>query len=307
LCNYPSLGIAVSALDFYDPTEIGIPIAVNGFIVAPFFRLNKFSLNYDLGFGVTFNWKSFNPLTNKYNVAIGAGEAFMSTAGLNLEYALTAHIDISGGASFSHFSNGAIKLPNFGINAIAPKVSLKYNFYDRPKFIKHEIPKFDTKSEWVISAFAGIKNVIYDSLDVAISEKYEGMFFPVYGFSALFNRQISYYSKIGIGMTINYNESINTQVAVDNNEVVDIDGRLLDGFQVSIYPSYELCVDKISIVLQPAFYILRKNTKNQSPVFHQRIMLKYHITDQIFGGITLRDYSIHADFVEWTLGYRFSK
>ena len=279
LCNYPTWGIALSALDFYDPSEIGIPITVNGFFVAPFFRLNKLSLNYDLGFGVTFNWKSYNPLTNKYNVAIGAGEAFMSTAGLNLEYALTDHIDISGGASFSHFSNGAIKLPNFGINAIAPKVSLKYNFYERPKFIKHEIPKFDTKSEWVISAFAGIKNVIYDSLDVAISEKYEGMFFPVYGFSALFNRQISYYSKIGIGMTINYNESINTQVAVD----------------------------KISIVLQPAFYILRKNTKNQSPVFHQRIMLKYHITDQIFAGITLRDYSIHADFVEWTLGYRISK
>ena len=307
LCNYPTWGIALSALDFYDPSEIGIPITVNGFFVAPFFRLNKLSLNYDLGFGVTFNWKSYNPLTNKYNVAIGAGEAFMSTAGLNLEYALTDHIDISGGASFSHFSNGAIKLPNFGINAIAPKVSLKYNFYERPKFIKHEIPKFDTKSEWVISAFAGIKNVIYDSLDVAISEKYEGMFFPVYGFSALFNRQISYYSKIGIGMTINYNESINTQVAVDNNEVVDIDGRLFDGFQVSIYPSYELCADKISIVLQPAFYILRKNTKNQSPVFHQRIMLKYHITDQIFAGITLRDYSIHADFVEWTLGYRISK
>ena len=128
ICNYPTWGVAVSALDFYDPSEIGIPIAVNGFINAPIFRLNRLSLNYDLGFGITFNWKSFNPLTNKYNVAIGAGEAFMSTAGLNLEYALTDHIDISGGAAFSHFSNGAIKLPNFGINAIAPKVSLKYNF-----------------------------------------------------------------------------------------------------------------------------------------------------------------------------------
>ncbi|MFT3751961.1 MAG: acyloxyacyl hydrolase [Paludibacter sp.] len=307
ICNYPTWGIAVSALDFYDRNEIGIPIAVNGFINAPIFRLNRLSLNYDLGFGITFNWKSFNPLTNQYNVAIGAGEAFMSTAGLNLEYALTNHIDIAGGAVFSHFSNGAIKLPNFGINAIAPKISLKYNFYERPKFIKHDIPKFTPHNEWVFSTFAGMKNIIYDSMNVSLSEKYKGMFFPVYGVSALFNRQIGYCSKIGIGMTVNYNESINAQVAVDNNQLVDIDGRFIDAFQVSIYPSYEICADRISVVLQPAFYVLRKTSKNQSPVFHQRIMIKYHITDQIFAAITLRDYSMHADFVEWTLGYRISK
>jgi hypothetical protein len=307
LCNYPSWGVSVNALDFFNSAEIGIPIAVHGFINAPIYRYNRFALNYEFGFGITFNWKSFNPLTNKYNVAIGAGEAFMSDAGMNVSYELTDHIDLVGGASFSHFSNGAIKLPNFGINAIAPKISLKYNFYERPKFIKREVPKFTPHNEWVFSTFAGMKNIIYDSMNVSLSEKYKGMFFPIYGISALFNRQISYSSKIGIGMTVNYNESINAQVAVDNNKLVDVDGKLLDGFQVSIYPSYEICADKISVVLQPAFYIIRKASKNQSPVFHQRIMIKYHITDQIFAGITLRDYSMHADFVEWTLGYRISK
>jgi len=212
-----------------------------------------------------------------------------------------------GGASFTHFSNGAIKLPNFGINALAPKVSLKYNFYERPKYIKHKIPTFDTHNEWIISTFAGMKNVIYDSLDVNVTERYKGVFFPVYGISAIFNRQIDYFTKIGLGMTLNYNESINAQVAVDNGQIVDIDGPFINGFQVSIYPSVEFCADKISVVLQPAFYILRKKTRNQSPVFHQRIMIKYHISDNVFAGITLRDYNMHADFVEWTLGYRISK
>lgn len=307
LCNYPSWGVSFNALDFYNKKEIGFPIAVLGFINAPIVRSGRLALNYEFGFGVTFNWKSFNPLTNKYNVAIGAGQAFMSDAGLNISYELTDHIDLVGGASFSHFSNGAIKLPNFGINAIGPKVSLKYNFYNRPKYIKHEIPKFTPKNEWIVSTFAGMKNVIYDSLNVSVSEKYKGAFFPVYGVSVLFNRQISYSSKIGIGMTLNYNESINAQVAVDNNKITDVDGPLINGVQVSVYPSYEVCADKVSLVLQPAFYILRKSSKNQSPVFHQRVMIKYHISDKVFAAITLRDYSMHADFVEWTLGYRFSK
>ena len=307
LCNYPSWGVSVNVLDFFNSSEIGNPIAVHGFINAPIFRYNRIAFNYEFGFGLTFNWKSFNPLTNQYNVAIGAGQAFMSDAGLNVSYELTDHLDLIGGASFTHFSNGAIKLPNFGINALAPKVSLKYNFYERPKYIKHKIPTFDTHNEWIISTFAGMKNVIYDSLDVNVTERYKGVFFPVYGISAIFNRQIDYFTKIGLGMTLNYNESINAQVAVDNGQIVDIDGPFINGFQVSIYPSVEFCADKISVVLQPAFYILRKKTRNQSPVFHQRIMIKYHISDNVFAGITLRDYNMHADFVEWTLGYRISK
>jgi hypothetical protein len=89
-----------------------------------------------LGFGATFNWQAFNPLTNKYNVAIGAGESFLIDAGLNFDYQLTNRINLSLGFSLTHFSNGALKKPNFGINTIAPKVSLKYNFRDIPEFIK---------------------------------------------------------------------------------------------------------------------------------------------------------------------------
>lgn len=307
LCNYPEWGIGVKIIDFYDRNEIGMPIAIFGTLEAPFLRVSKFSFNYELGFGLTFNWKAFNPITNQYNVAIGAGQAFMSTAGLNLTYETEYHLDVIAGVNFSHYSNGAIKLPNFGINAFGPKVGVKYNFFDRPKYVKKPIPAFKSRNEWTISTFFAIKNLIFDSVNIDILEKYEGVFFPVFGVSGLYNRQISHFSKIGVGMTFNFNESINAQIQIQNNELEDIDGPFLDKLQLSIYPSYELCIDKISIQLQPAFYIYRKEYKNQSPVFHQRINLKYQITDNIFAGITLRDYSFHADFVEWTLGYKFNK
>ena len=59
------------------------------------------------------------------------------------------------------------------------------------------------------------------------------------------------------------------------------------------------------MILQPAFYIYRKEMKNQTPVFHQRIGLKYHFTKNLFAGITLRDYDFHvSDFIEWNIGYR---
>jgi len=305
LYKYPNWGIGVSVIDFHNPEEIGVPLAFYGFFNAPFKRWQKVSFNYEMGFGATFNWKSFNPVNNKYNIAIGAGVSFQIDAGLNLHYNLTNRIELVSGFSLTHYSNGALKKPNFGINTIAPEVGLKYNFYDRPAFHKQEVPIFIKKNEWLFSAFGGAKNVIFDSVNIDIREKYEGVFFPVFGISTTYNRQISYMSKIGAGMTFSYDGSVNAQIAVYNNELDPVDSPLSDKIQISIYPSYELVIDKLSVIIQPAFYIYRKSFKDQSPVFHQRIGIKYHISDNIFAGITLRDYSFHvSDFIEWTLAYR---
>ncbi|MDA3906244.1 MAG: acyloxyacyl hydrolase [Bacteroidales bacterium] len=305
LYNYPNWGIGVSAYDFYNPEEIGTPIAFYGFFNAPFKRWNKLTFNYEFGFGATFNWKSFDPVSNKYNIAIGAGQSFLIDVGLNLQYNLTKHLGIETGFSLTHFSNGALKKPNKGINTIAPKISLKYNFDERPAFTKQEIPIYKKENEWLISVFGGVKNVIFDSVNIGIIEKYEGVNFPVFGVSTTFNRQIGYKSKIGIGMSFSYNGTVNAQVAVDDNELEAVEGPFGDKLQVSIYPSYELVIDKFSLILQPAFYIYRKTLKNQSPVFHQRIGVKYHFSNNFFAGITLRDYKFHvSDFIEWNVGYR---
>ena len=305
LYKYPEWGIGIYMADFFNPEEIGRPLALYGFFNAPLIRRQRLLLNYELGFGATFNWKSFNPVTNQYNIAIGAGESFIIDAGLNLDYQLTGRTDIIAGFSLTHFSNGALKKPNFGINTVAPKIGLKYNFYRPIKFIARDVPEFDPHNELIISGFGGVKNLIFDSVNIDIIEKYEGAFFPVFGISAGYNRQVSYKSKIGIGMTLSFDGSTNARAAVENNEIDPVDTPFPDKIQLSIYPSYELTINRLSLVLQPAFYLYRKKFSNQSPAFHQRIGLKYQLTDKVFAGIILRDYAFHvSDHLEWTLGYR---
>jgi hypothetical protein len=305
LYKYPDWGISIYMADFFNPEEIGRPLALYGFFNAPFIRWQRLTFNYELGFGATFNWKSFNPVTNQYNIAIGAGESFIIDAGLNLHYNLTDKMAFAAGFSLTHFSNGALKKPNFGINTIAPEIGLKYNFYKTTGFTSQEVPEFNQYNEWLISAFGGVKNLLFDSVNINIIEKYEGAFFPVFGVSSCYNRQISYMSKLGIGATLSYDGSTNAQAAVENNELDPVDAPFSDKIQLSIYPSYELTVNRISLVLQPAYYLYRKKFSNQSPAFHQRIGLKYQVTDKVFAGIILRDYAFHvSDHLEWTLGYR---
>jgi len=308
LYNYPAWGLAIYTADFQAPEEIGYPIAIYGFFNGPFRRWEKVSFNYELGFGATFNWRSFNPITNQYNIAIGAGQSFIIDAGMNLQYNITKRIDLITGFSLTHFSNGALKKPNFGINTIAPKIGIKYNFYDQPSFKEQEVPDFRRKNEWLLSGFGGTKNVIFDTVNIDILEKYEGVFFPVFGLSAGYNRQISYKSKIGFGMTISYDGSVNAQVAIEENELDPVDSQFIDKVQLSIYPSYELVINSLSLVLQPAFYIYRKEFADQSPAFFQRIGLKYYLSDNLYMGVILRDYAFHvSDYIEWTIGYRFRR
>ncbi|HHH53118.1 MAG TPA: hypothetical protein ENK91_05630 [Bacteroidetes bacterium] len=303
--NYPNYGIGIYLADFYNPEEIGTPFSFFGFFNAPFKRWEKSSFNYELGFGATFNWKSFNPLTNKYNIALGAGESFLIDLGINFQYNLTNKIDLITGISLTHFSNGALKKPNYGLNTIAPKISLKYKFYNQIDFNKQEIEKYFPQNEWLITIFGGVKNVIFDSVNIDIIDKYQGVYFPVMGITTAINRQITYKSKIGLGMSLSYNGVINAQVAVDKNELEVIDQPFIDKIQISIFPSYELVINKISLIIQPAFYIYRKKLKHQTPIFYQRAGLKYHISKNFFSGLTVRIYSFEfSDFIEWNVGYK---
>jgi len=303
--RYPYWGIGIYTASFYNSKEIGTPVALYGFFNAPFLRHKRFSFNYELGFGATFNWKSFDPVNNQYNVAIGAGESFMIDAGLNLDFKLVKRFYCNAGFSLTHFSNGALKKPNFGINTIAPRVSLRYSFSDDPVFIKQSIPEYANENEWLVTIFGGLKNMVFDSANIDIKEKYEGAYFPVIGFTTAINRQISYKSKVGFGFALAYNSSLNAQVAIENNDLEAVAGPAGEKLQLSVFPSYELIINKLSIIIQPSFYVYRKKIENQSPVFHQRIGLKYHFTNRFFAGLTLVDYKFHvSDYIEWNLGYR---
>jgi len=221
--NYPEWGFGAYMADFYNPREIGTPIALFGFLNAPFVRWDKGAFNYELSFGATSNWKSFNPVTNQYNNAIGAGQSFFINAGLNLDFELTKNLDLVTGFSLTHFSNGALKIPNSVINSIDPKVSLRYNLYEKPEIIKQKLPKFDAHNEWEFSTFFGAKNLVFvDSVSTDIIQQYEGLLYPVFGFTTCFNRQVSRKSKIGLGINFIYNSTVNAEevgkLAVSTND-----------------------------------------------------------------------------------------
>lgn len=131
------------------------------------------------------------------------------------------------------------------------------------------------------------------------------MFFPVCGIHNTFSRSLDYKSKIGAGFSIGYNGALNAQIAVENGDLDEVDLPFGNHIAISVYPSYELVVDRLSFIVQPGFYVYRKKTEELSPVFYQRIGVKYHFLKNYYLGINLRAFHFHvSNFIEWNIGHR---
>jgi hypothetical protein len=158
----------------------------------------------------------------------------------------------------------------------------------------------------MVSFFGGSQNILVDTTDLSLEDKYEGLFFPVFGMLSVYNRYISHKSKIGVGFSISYDGSVNAKIAVENGELEEQDAPFSEKLALSIYPSYSLVVNKFSLILQPGFYIYRRKFTLQTPVMYQRIGLHYRINDHLVAGINLRAYRFYvSNYIEWNLGYRF--
>jgi hypothetical protein len=318
--GYPTWGFGYYSVNFFDSQELGTPSAIYAFINAPLIkRFKRWSINYEVGFGLTYNWKKFDFETNPFQYAIGSSNTVFIDAGLNADVWLGKRFNLTAGFTFTHFSNGATRVPNLGINLIAPRVGLKYIFKGRPEFIVKEIPKYEDNWEYIVLIALSSKQLAF-KVTSNNDTSYVAETYGIFTLSTGINRQISHKVKFGAGLDIGWDNSYNSYIEYEDNKATARvnagDGNKLS---VGAYGSFELVVNKLNVVIQPGWYLYREDwaIPDETPPegvsyprrkpggSYQRIGLKYHIFKDTFVGINVRayDFSI-ADYIEWNIGYR---
>lgn len=118
---YQGVGVAWHHLN----PQLGNPLTVFIFQGAPIMRVTpNLSLNYEWNLGLTYGWHPYDQLKNPDNAVIGSRATAYLNADIYLNYRLTSHIDVYGGLSLSHFSNGNTRIPNSGLNTGALKMGV---------------------------------------------------------------------------------------------------------------------------------------------------------------------------------------
>lgn len=305
----PSYGVGIYMPDFLQNKEFGHPVVIYGNFRGAVKRWNKLEWQYEWGGGFAFNWKPFNVSENYLNPSLGSSTSIYINAGTRLQYQLGKHFDLALGVNFNHFSNGALKIPNKGLNMYSPKISVTYNPDERNPMKTDSVNSYyDKYNAWEIAAFGGVKNVMYKGYDVDFAKRYEGFYFPAYGLETVYHRQFTFKSALGLGVGLHYDGEYNYSIHAENGELYQKKNFAHQKLLLSVFPSYRLMIGDFSVNVQSGFYLFKQKNESNVPEFYQRLGFQYNLSNKLFVSIGIRAYEFHvADFIEWKLGYTLDR
>ncbi len=310
--NFPSYGIGLYAANFFDDKELGTPSAVYAYFDWPFKRYTKSALSAEFGFGLAYDWQPFEPEDNPYNLVIGMGRSVYIDVGLKYTYQISEHFDLSGEISFSHFSNGSTQQPNAGVNLMAPRINLSYNFGGHPVLPARKVlPEYTADNKELTFSFTyGSKSEVFTVEDYPTSG---GMYdslrradHNVFAFIATYNKQFYYNSKYGIGAEVEYDPSLGVVYKYIDGAVVKIDSETKDKIRAGIFAQYVLVIHKLEGLVGVGYYIFGRNP-GSLPKLYQRLGARYYIFKDFALGVNLRFYDFSkADNMEFNFAYRIN-
>lgn len=289
LYRYPEYGVGYYFANLNDPKILGYVNAVYGYINSPFVSTNRFLLNYQFAIGVSYLNKHFDYRDNYTNLAIGSHWNAYFNLSINASYRLSKKIELTAAIAGCHYSNGAFKQPNLGINVVSFDLGVKYFLNEIVTEKKmQEVPVFIKKNDFSVLMALGTKSI----------PPIRGPNYFMATTSFYFSRQINHKRKIGIGTDFFYDETLYTEL--DNSKTVPFKDILRNG----IYISHEFLIKKLSVAIQLGAYTYY----HVEPFFpiYTRLALRYDILPQIFANVSLKAHMGVADFIEWGVGYRFS-
>ena len=305
LYNFPKFGFGMQYMWFPQSNEIGSPMAFYAFLEGPIHRWENAQLDWGFHFGAAFGWNPYHKDTNPYNVLLGSTFSLYAHLGIIYHQNITKRLGIEASLGFSHGSNGALKMPNFGINLLDPRIGVTYNLYDEnPNLTPHKLTPFIANNEISLTYAMGTKQIDASGSDSLNKALFTGQSFTVYNFVLLYNRQISRRSKIGAGLDFTMDPSDNADGLVVGDKNSTYPPSFDETAKLAIVLSYELSIGKLSLILQPSFYFYR-TTHDPTPFFYQRVGTRYDIYKGLYLGASLRAVNFgQADWIEFSAGYK---
>lgn len=298
LYNYPIVGVAAYFSSLGDFQEVGKVFAVYPFIDFPLNHNLENSLNFRLGLGLAWITNKFDPIENYKNFAIGSH--LNAAASLYLEYRrrLSHRFTWITAFGLTHFSNGSMKTPNYGLNLLT--VSTGFSWFlksPNPYLNKKLLPElykfeFDGK-KWISTELAlslGMKDMTQEV----------GQRFFVYNLALNTMKQISMSGRIGLGFDLTFDGS---DMAVLDKKQIPYDSKwqlLKPGANFA----YEMLLDKTSFLFNLGFHLAGKELSEGQ--MYQKLSVKQHFTNNLYGMITLTVHYGKADYIGFGMGYRLN-
>ncbi|GAB3581512.1 hypothetical protein GCM10027345_24420 [Hymenobacter daeguensis] len=285
--KYPKVGLALTYYDFHNPI-LGYAFAASPYISKTFSRGPKHDFSFRLGAGLAYLTNPYNQETNHKNTI--ASSALNATLQMRFEYdyALTPHLGLLAGIGLNHYSNGATTKPNFGVNL--PSLVLGLNYHEqRPAPTYHNpapLPEDIGRTFFNVSTSLG-----YKQRTEGDKKKY-----LVNSVTLAVGRRMNRKSNLLLGVEGFDDRSLKATL----EDTTRAGLKQPDVKKAGVFIGHELLFGRLAFDSHLGFYVYAPY-KSSTP-YYERLGLKYHFTNVVFGAIDLKIHRGAADVIEFKVG-----
>jgi len=312
----PYKGIGVYMPHFSKKDDLGDPFSVYLFQGARLKQLSPYwSLNYEINLGVSFNWQHYDVYQRPWYMALGSSTNIHLAGNVYFKWKLSQRLDLRTGVSLTHFSNGALRTPNNGLNKLSAFVEMAYNInpIEEKKILNegvHTPPAFEKSRVHDLAFMFTTRTVKVDTVGNGLRSKYPKHRFKVAGVSYSYMFHNTRRFMWGPSIETVYDESVNAVFKGEEDpstgrytEYMKL-GKFSDRFSVGLSLKGELTMPGYSIFANLGYDILHKDKIDQS--FYQIYGLKVHLFKDLFATFGVRSTNLtRSRYLYLNIGYSF--
>lgn len=247
-------------------------------------------LRFSLGSGVGYFSKVFNKSDNHKNVTIGSHLNALINLQLLFEQCLTPRLFFNAGIGITHFSNGAFKTPNLGLNLPAVTAGLLYRFQPAPTINRYQRPEFDINKQFIYSVIATVgRKEIFPP---------DNRGYMVNGLMFNITKCVGYKSGLTLTFEVFNDRSIR---ALMHYADPNVNTTYFQTVRPGIAFGYDLWLGNLSFIFQAGVYPYTYY-KGDGRIY-SRLGWRYRLPYGITANLTLKTHFAKADNIEFGIGY----
>ncbi|NDV82896.1 hypothetical protein D0T87_13025 [Bacteroides sp. 51] len=317
LYGMPYKGIGVYLPYFpSDKYDLGDPFSVFLFQGA---RLKQFSphwsLHYEINLGVAFGWQHYDVYERPRFMALGSSTNIHLAGNWYLKWKLSRHWDLHVGVSITHFSNGALRTPNNGINKASAFIEMAYKIHpvEEKKILTEGVytpPAFHKNTAHDLAFMFTTRTVKVDTIGTGLRSKYPKHRFKVAGLSYSYMFHNTRRFMFGPSLEAVYDESVRAEfrgehdpISGQYSEYIKL-GKFSDRFSVGVSLKGELTMPGYSIFANLGYDVLHKDKIDKR--LYQIYGLKVYLFNDLYATFGVRSTNLtRSRYLYLNVGYTF--
>jgi hypothetical protein len=285
--HYNISGIQLAWFNYGNPEIVGKSYLLSFYTEPILKRGEKFLFSVRAGTGFSWQTKVFDFEKDTLNKFFSTRISFPLYLSARFSFMLSPELSVTSSASYNHISNGAVKIPNFGINFPTAAIGLEYF----PK----KLPSFDQNYK-----YEGSGKMRERYLLVQLVEGYKWVYGEPtlsYGAAIRYGLQLRNYYAINAGAELLFDGSVKRMRVIED--------RYFDYKRAGLTFGQDFFLGKITFSQMLGVYLYCPY-KAKNPVY-QKYELSYSFVRPLNAGIYLKAHTSDADMFGFMVNFLLRK